>query len=397
MAALKGDRHELAETGEGMYSFFLRDSVKVEMTNGTGNGVVAARDIAKGTLIWQSDPEQNKTEVASLEEILEMQRDDRIEWAEYTWFIGGYFFGPKRDRPISEATQMEATNLINHSCSPNIGFAGDHHLVTLRDIKAGEPINTDYAMTEWKAVNWDTMECGCGAANCRKQITWDDWRKPEVMKVISGHCTSSVQRMIDLRSLPDSYFGTGGMRELSTRIEVRPHPKFPGHGLFAKDPIAAGELLWRHNGVDCKQYDTAEVMATTGAEKEFLIHYGYQVDEHTWSAPLSLEWMKAGNDDSSYMNHSCDPTVYLLTPDMWVARRDIAAGEELCYDYAMSETVFDRLPECLCGAPECRGKVTKDDWKIQDLRRRYLLSFSDHVLAMMAKEDRWLLPQNTTE
>ena len=61
--------------------------------------------------------------------------------------------------------------------------------------------------------------------------------------------------------------------------------------------------------------------------------------------------------------------------------------------FTLSETQFDRLPECLCGGPMCRGKVTRDDWKRQDLRRRYLLSFSNHVLELMAQEDQWLKPE----
>ena len=35
---------------------------------------------------------------------------------------------------------------INHSCEPNIGFAGNVVLVAMRDIHAGEELTTDYAM-----------------------------------------------------------------------------------------------------------------------------------------------------------------------------------------------------------------------------------------------------------
>merc|ERR1712048_403160 len=40
------------------------------------------------------------------------------------------------------------------------------------------------------------------------------------------------------------------------------------------------------------------------------------------------------------------------------AARDIAAGEELCYDYCLE--YYDKGPffsPCLCGAPNCRGAV----------------------------------------
>ena len=35
---------------------------------------------------------------------------------------------------------------INHSCEPNVGFAGDIVLVAMRDISPGEELTTDYAL-----------------------------------------------------------------------------------------------------------------------------------------------------------------------------------------------------------------------------------------------------------
>jgi hypothetical protein len=72
---------------------------------------------------------------------------------------------------------------------------------------------------------------------------------------------------------------------------------------------------------------------------------------------------------SSYMNHSCDPTVEIIDYDLWVTRRDVKKGEELTYDYAMSEVAFSRLPVCLCGSGLCRGKVTKNDYQLSEVRK----------------------------
>ncbi len=64
------------------------------------------------------------------------------------------------------------------------------------------------------------------------------------------------------------------------------------------------------------------------------------------------------------MNHSCDPNCGVLVRRAAEvieihALRDIAAGEELGYDYA----TFEDAPEflegpCLCGSPICRGRLT---------------------------------------
>ncbi len=66
------------------------------------------------------------------------------------------------------------------------------------------------------------------------------------------------------------------------------------------------------------------------------------------------------------VNHSCDPNCGVHLNDGhafdFVARRPIAAGEELTFDYAMRNFTIDHFPvECLCGSSQCRGSVT--GWK----------------------------------
>src|SRR5437868_1619917 len=53
---------------------------------------------------------------------------------------------------------------INHSCEPNVGFAGNVVLVAMRDIGAGEELTTDYALFD---SSQDVMECRCGTPSCR--------------------------------------------------------------------------------------------------------------------------------------------------------------------------------------------------------------------------------------
>ncbi|VFN07818.1 MAG: hypothetical protein BECKG1743E_GA0114224_113062 [Candidatus Kentron sp. G] len=45
-----------------------------------------------------------------------------------------------------------------------------------------------------------------------------------------------------------------------------------------------------------------------------------------------------------------------------IARKAITAGEELTTDYAMRNYRIEHFPErCLCGASNCRGRIT--GWK----------------------------------
>jgi SET domain-containing protein len=63
-----------------------------------------------------------------------------------------------------------------------------------------------------------------------------------------------------------------------------------------------------------------------------------------------------------------------------IAWRDIAAGEELTFDYA---TVHDSGLEsfsCTCGSLACRGKVSAEDWKKPELQQKYGDYFTPYLL-----------------
>ena len=73
------------------------------------------------------------------------------------------------------------------------------------------------------------------------------------------------------------------------------------------------------------------------------------------------------------VNHSCDPNCGVRLNESgafdFVARRPIAAGQELTFDYAMRNYTIDHFPDvCLCGAAQCRGSVT--GWKTLPESRR---------------------------
>ena len=62
-----------------------------------------------------------------------------------------------------------------------------------------------------------------------------------------------------------------------------------------------------------------------------------------------------------------------------VALRDIYPGEEVCFDYAMSDSVpYDEFT-CACGELNCRGRVTGNDWMLPDLQARYAGYFSPYL------------------
>lgn len=61
----------------------------------------------------------------------------------------------------------EPESLVNHSCDPSTGFSDTATLIALRDLNKGDEITFDYSLVT--ADGW-TMECHCGAKNCRGKV-----------------------------------------------------------------------------------------------------------------------------------------------------------------------------------------------------------------------------------
>ncbi len=141
------------------------------------------------------------------------------------------------------------------------------------------------------------------------------------------------------------------------------------YGLFAKEPIVRGEFVWKENECDhnaCVDLTVKDVLDLPEDQKKIFLHFCYQIDDDLLSGQLSME--EVLKDDAFFMNHSCDPNVW-YEGDSLVARRNIASGEEITYDYGTDFTAFDRGFNCRCGSPKCRGMLRKNDWI--DLREKY--------------------------
>ncbi len=75
-----------------------------------------------------------------------------------------------------------------------------------------------------------------------------------------------------------------------------------------------------------------------------------------------------GFGTAMFMNHSCDPNCETEDDDGRIyvlALRDIAAGEELVYEYNLYDS-DDEEGTCHCGASKCRGTMFSD----RELERR---------------------------
>jgi len=77
-----------------------------------------------------------------------------------------------------------------------------------------------------------------------------------------------------------------------------------------------------------------------------------------------------GEGIGAFLNHSCDPNCEIdeVKNRVWIfAIRDIAAGEELVWDYNLYDD--DDPAPCHCGSPKCRGTMYSREWMAK-LRRK---------------------------
>ena len=139
-----------------------------------------------------------------------------------------------------------------------------------------------------------------------------------------------------------------------------------GVGLFANAPIAKGELLCAWGGAILTDEELPNL-------PDFALDRTLQIEEglHISSGLI--------DDDADCVNHSCDPTGGVVGQITLVARRDIAAGEEITFDYAMTDSSPHMDMECFCGQPNCRKLITSNDWKLPELQERYKGYFSPYL------------------
>lgn len=149
----------------------------------------------------------------------------------------------------------------------------------------------------------------------------------------------------------------------SPKIDVHASP-IEGRGMFANSDIERGEKLIVFAG----DY-TDKAGADEAREKNMLV---MQWDDDLYSCEVR------GADDGYFINHSCDPNVWMADAYTLIAKSDIKTGEEITADYAVWEADENFISGwvCNCGPSLCRGRVTGNDWKKPDLQKRYQGHFS---------------------
>jgi hypothetical protein len=202
--------------------------------------------------------------------------------------------------------------------------------------------------------------------------------------------TSPTEKLSEIKTTPDSPKSSGceggftkdpsGIRtvnyswvnpKLEARVSVH------GSGIFALENIPKDEHLVVWTGRILSAEQALPIMNTNDK------HYILQVGDGFYQVPLSDY-----REPADWTNHSCEPNAGFGkgSPICLSSMREIKVGEQICFDYGMCET-DERLWEpmdCQCGTPNCRGKITANDWKLYPaLLQRYKGYWSPHVQRLL--------------
>ncbi len=144
----------------------------------------------------------------------------------------------------------------------------------------------------------------------------------------------------------------------ATKVVVRNSP-IHGRGMYATADIAKGERIIEYRGtiISWKAADERPPSDPNDPNHTFLFSLS--------DGKRVIDASQDGND-ARWINHSCEPNCETEESDsgrVYIeAIRDIAAGEELNYDYCLivDEKITRKLRlqyECRCGAAKCRGTM----------------------------------------
>ena len=124
-----------------------------------------------------------------------------------------------------------------------------------------------------------------------------------------------------------------------------------GFGGFAKAAIGKGTRVVEYVG---ERISKSESLRKCEGNNEFIFSLNEEQD-----LDGDVAWNPA-----RLLNHSCAPNceAELQEDRIWiVATRDIAAGEEVTFNYGYDLVDYRDYP-CRCGAPECIGYIVAEEF-----------------------------------
>jgi len=127
-----------------------------------------------------------------------------------------------------------------------------------------------------------------------------------------------------------------------------------GKGVFASKDFDIGDLVLEFSG--------EQVLPTPGV--------------HTLQIGLDKHLLV--DEPYRYVNHSCNPNCGIKDETKLVAMKHVKKGEEITFDYAMTEKHMSAMT-CLCNTAKCRKSITGFDGLSEEDKHRYKGFISEYL------------------
>ncbi|MSQ83518.1 MAG: SET domain-containing protein-lysine N-methyltransferase [Myxococcales bacterium] len=315
----------------------LRKPWRVEFVPRSGYGLVAARDLDSGEVIWPG--EERPHHLVSRPHVERNWDPQHRRWfQQYAWPLTGSVHVMWSDKP-------QDWQPINHACDPNAWLQG-LDLVARRPIAAGEALTMEYATFCGPAM--EPFECQCGAKTgpsgpCRRTIRGTDSLRPDIVGPYGSHVSDFVRRL-HLHTPIDQEIN------LEPRLTIERRHGF--RSLIAKSPIA--------NGTELVAFSA---FRSLGQPHRYSIQVA--ADRHILLEPY---WL-------TFMNHSCAPTaVFDIERGVVRTIADIAPGQPLTFFYPSTELHMAEPFACRCGEPSCLGQIAGARFLAPEVRKPFFLN-----------------------
>lgn len=241
-------------------------------------------------------------------------------------------------------------------------------------------------------------------AACRAEALWmQTYMRPENRQYFPPGYVEERDRFDD--ALQTSKLAVGDAGEI-------------GKGLYARDAIAKGEIVFVSSGKRIylpRPYESQEIVpgSSEGAsgysvkprnpdklnpnaicigqrDLSTLIDLGIHnppVPMNVWLDPFPVCPLR-------FLNHSCDPSLMrVMDGVMFVAMREIEPGEQLTCDYATLEINPDWEMECKCGSANCRGQIRGIQSLSAELFEKYGASLPRFMFLLFAGAHSQISPE----
>ncbi|GFR40744.1 hypothetical protein Agub_g1354 [Astrephomene gubernaculifera] len=250
-------------------------------------------------------------------------------------------------RTAEVQTHLEGKATKVQSCVRGAaGSAADVHASAARAV----PVSNSLPATGCKA------QSGIAGSGCTGGAGVDNGGSSSVDgdQALAGRLAAAAST-VGARSVAERY---AAMRATVGRRLAAGKSAIHGWGAFAKVPHKRGDMLIEYAG-ELIRPSVSDVREKRLYDK--LVGCGTYI--FNLNEEQHIDATRAGNM-AHLLNHSCDPNCYSRTITLWdaatgatkdhviiMAKRDIAAWEELTYDYRFNSA--EELP-CNCGAATCR-------------------------------------------